>query len=741
MGLAAAKAALQAVDAGQGTPRDVVQRFRRLVDDQGSKGFRAEVLVGLGSALRRLGDGPAARSSLRDALALEPSEALAGDAAWEIARTYGVPTPSAGDVDRAVGALRTLRREHPEHREAAAVGYSIALCLLHVGRTADGLAALRSFLEESGETSLPEVALARALVGDVLAQQENYTGAIAAWRRYLAAHPSHGQWERVQQAIVNAEWRLAWDAWQRGVEGFPEARERIEAFTREHPLDQRNPTAALLLGKMLAEEDDFAGARNAYERCVQRYPGKQASSEAQYRIGEIHEEHLFDYAAALAAYRKVTWGNYQRPARRRIAALEQEVLAIRSDKPWRTDEQAGFTLATRNIRKVRVRVFRLDLESYFRATYTADGVERLDIEVIEPDHVFETAPDDYVAHRETERFVGIPTDGPGAYVIKVDDQQQEATGLVLVTDIALIAKSSRQEFLMFAQDVRQQAPVAGAKVILSDGTKVLAEGETGADGVWRYRGEALQQHDALRVFAVAASGSGAGNLQLSGLDYSPGLAPRGYLFTDRPAYEPGEVVQIKGIVREVEQGRYTMPVGVGSSEGGAEQERYRAAVVAPNGLVLLDQEVRFTGFGTFALTMPLAADAPLGWWAVRLTRPGGGQVFERSFQVARYEVPKLLVEVEPKQPVVFRGESIEGSVAVRYFDGQPARGKQVAITLMLPDGSRELVGSADEAGRFPFSFPHHGLRRGGDGRCDRPDSGGAGGRVGVGAGGRHSADG
>ena len=53
---------------------------------------------------------------------------------------------------------------------------------------------------------------------------------------------------------------------------------------------------------------------------------------------------------------------------------------------------------------------------------------------------------------------------------------------------------------------------------------------------------------------IAATG-----LDLSGLGVSSGLSPRGYVYTERPAYRPGEMVQAKAIIRDVQSGAYRVP--------------------------------------------------------------------------------------------------------------------------------------------------------------------------------------
>ena len=131
--------------------------------------------------------------------------------------------------------------------------------------------------------------------------------------------------------------------------------------------------------------------------------------------------------------------------------------------------------------------------------------------------------------------------------------------MVLITDVALIAKSSRHEFFVFGQNLKENRVEAGIKVVLSNGKKVIAEGVTDATGVWRYKGKELKSNDQLRVFAINAAGSGASNINLSGMGYSQGLTPKCYLFTDRPVYQPGQLVHIKGVMREVRDGIYRLP--------------------------------------------------------------------------------------------------------------------------------------------------------------------------------------
>lgn len=684
-----------------GNHAEAIRRLQPLVDELTLATGRQRAMLALGRAKAKAGDRSGARAVFRDAIVLAKETPEAGQAAWEIALTFGVPQPSAAALDRAVAALQQLASEHPTHPQAKIASYLIARCQQAVGRSEAALISVRQFLADPDTAGTPERAEAAAMVGDLLDAQAHHTEAIAAWREYLAAHPSHHAWERVQQAIVDAEFRMAALAMRAGKERYGEARERFEVFMAAHPLDPRNPDILAFLGDMLFDEADdkaeYELARDAYVRCVAKYPGREPSSRAQFLIGEIYETKLHEFFQALEAYRKVTWGSYAPQAQLRIARLTRKHLALFTPRTFRSDEPATFELTSRNIEKLRVRVWRLELETYFRATHTAGDVERLDIEVIEPDRTFDWSVPEYKQYRETSEAVrlGFEETRPGAYVVKVDDGELEATTLVVVTDIGLIVKSSRHELLVFAQNLKEQRPEPGVRAVVSDCHREVAAGVTGADGVWRLRSDELKNLGQLVVFGVGAGGSGASTVDLSGLGYSEGLTPKAHLLTDRPAYEPGQVAHLKGIVREVQAGLYRLPQADG----------YRLSLTTASGRLMLRREIQFTPFGSFAADFPLPPEAELGTWRATLERDGG-QSWHVAFEVARYERPRLSLVVEPATPVVFRGETLRGRAILRHFHGGPAAGRDVELTLRLPDGGSILRrAKTTAAGEVEFEFP------------------------------------
>lgn len=686
--LLAAEAALRA-----GDDAGAIARLRPLVDELSVEAGKLRAMLALGRAHRRQGAAVRARGVFHDLAAIAPDSAQAADAEFEIAMTFGVPAPREGELDRAIAALHRFAERHPSHEKAPIVEYLVAESLLACGRSEAGLAALRAFLAEAGEQPFDEVPQARARVGFVLREQGRIDEAIEAWQVYLTAHPAHSEWENVQRAIVEAEIARAERAIE--AESYDAARAMLERFAQDHPLDERNPKVLLRIADTYVLEKRWADAVAALESCVRKYPDRDEASQAQLRIGGIYESELFDYQRALTAYRAVK-GKWEGTASERLRQLQYKAMHLRTPRTYRSGETAAFTITSRNVPEVRVRVYRLDLETWFRATHMPGSVDRLDIEVIEPDRTFESEVPDYVPYRETVRTVPIGFDAPGAYVVKVDDQEREATTMVLVTDLGLIVKTSREELFAFAQDLKEPRVRSGVRVIVSDGQRILAEGTTDERGAFQWRDAALRDVAELRVFAVDASGSGAGTLDLSGLGYDEGLTSRAYLFSDRPAYRPGETLHVKGIVRDVVDGRYVLPNGAPA----------RLRIVSPSGRTLLERDVEYSDFGSFTVDLPLPAGAEHGEWRVLLERGGGNaNLGTGTFRVAEFELPRVLLTLEPVQPVVFRGEQIEGRALARHFYGEPVQDRAIEIVLKRPDGTEvRRHGRTNAEGVVDWSF-------------------------------------
>ncbi|GIW86820.1 MAG: hypothetical protein KatS3mg108_1144 [Isosphaeraceae bacterium] len=676
------------------------------------KGAEAEeARYALGEAQLAAGQTLAARLTWTDlARALEGQDTkgaqeLRGRALFQISRTYGLPTPADDtSLNLGIASLKRLLEAYPDHPLAVQAAYDIAESYAARGKSDAALAAFRSFLAGEGYRVTTDDARtlqsrllmsAQFQLGQILQSQARYGEAIEAWQTYLAQYPNGPQSADAQRAVIDARLLIAQDHRQR--REYEAARAAWELFVTQNPLDGRVPQILYEIGESWEAEEKYDEAIRAWERLAGKFPGTEPAAHAEFSIAAIYETKKGELPEAIERFRKVSVEPWASAARQRIAVMESKALAVVTPRTFRTGEVPTLKITTRNIDVLTFTAYKLDVEAYFRKKQSTKNVEALDIGLVQPDAEWTAAVPGYDKYKPIETDYGLPKLAlPGVYVIKVTDEKSlQATTLVISSDIDAIIKASRDQFLAFVQDMKTGQGRANARVLVSDGQRLILEAQTGADGVllvdWsepRDPGQGLS-------FIVLADGHAAGSgLSLPG-QVAQGLTPRAYLYTDRPAYRPGQTVELRGVVREVVNGQYDPRAG----------SEYRLEVFDPRGRTIVSDTVKLSEFGTFATSIVVEAAAPLGTYRVRLFEPGKSE-FGGSFEVQAYQLQKADLAIELPRTVYYRGETIEGTVRAHYQYGTPLAGR--TITVALPDG-RILNGQTNEQGTFAFSFPTEGF--------------------------------
>lgn len=665
---------------------------------------------------------------------------LAADTRWLIVNSYGMPDPAVSDIDRAVQAARAFLEHHRNHRRAFEAAYRIAQTYSRAGRGDQAVAAYRDFLdgnlhalpapgEPLEQSSERDARLAAAVeeswrpsalyaIGRIRFEQQQYAEAIAVWQDYAVRFPHGPHWAASQNGIIDAEF-------QKGIHAltqtdYEQARRIFENFLAAHPLDARARQVLFTFGQMhyafaeeLEEQHAEANAvAQAYEKAidqwrklVSQYPNTEEASLALYRTGTIYEEKLGQLERALEAYRRLNWGAYAAHARQRIAVMTQKELRLATERTFRSNEQAFVRVNTRNIDALTVKTYRLDLEAYFRKTHALGAVESLDVALIEPDAVWAVEIERYADYKPLEQTISIAfaNDEPGAYVVNVSDNDWQATTLVIRSDLDVIVKSSRRETLVFAQNRLTRQPVAGVRVLLSDGEAVFAAAHTGPDGVSHGAHSELKEIGNVAVLAIHEGHVASHNMDLSGLQLTSGLTPKGYVYTDRPAYRPGEAVSLRGIVRELDdRGAYATPAG----------KSFEIGVTDANGRLLHEETRELSEFGTFHTAFRLPETAGVGQYTITVrheTARGAPLVFHGEFLVHQFILEKIRLTLEFPRRVYFRGEHVEAKIAAQYYWGEPVANAPLRYT--LPDG-RGYQTQTDAGGVCHVRFDTSGMAPG-----------------------------
>ncbi|ACL56726.1 alpha-2-macroglobulin [Methylobacterium nodulans] len=272
----------------------------------------------------------------------------------------------------------------------------------------------------------------------------------------------------------------------------------------------------------------------------------------------------------------------------------------------------------------------------------------------------------------------------------------QATQWFVVSDLGLTAFKGRDGIHVFARSLASAATVPGAEIrLVARNNEVLGTRTTDAQGHVAFDpGLSRGEGGIAPSLVVARLGEDYGflDLSLSAFDLAdrgvkgrpaPGAA-EAYLFPERGVYRSGETVQITALLRDAKGAAITgLPLTlVAKRPDGVE---YRRAAV-PDG-----------GLGGRAFSLPLLPGAQAGTWRVTAyTDPKATPVGETSFLLEDYVPERLEVTLAPKALSLAPGEPAVIDVTARYLYGAPGAnlqvGGSVAVQAAAGSGIKGLDG-------------------------------------------------
>lgn len=643
---------------------------------------------------------------------------MRGEAMFQAATAHG----RARRNDLRIGGFRRFLEEFPRHARASEAAFGIGVAHTEEGRHAEAKQAWEEFLarpkpadgsaegigpdrQTTLETDAQLRMRAHHSIANALFLLGRYEESGRAFAAYTALFPTGPDWASAQEGVVRSAYEIGADLLRR--REFAAARAAWSRFLEEHPLHPAAQDTFFAIGELYVFEARAREALEAaplYEAAIAhwndlaaRWPGSEAASHALFAGAVLLEDRLGRLGEAIAGYRRCSFGSWAAQARARLERMVEDDLSIRSERTFRSGETVTVRAETRNLEDLRVEVYPLDLEAYFRKHLSHHGVGGLDLDLIAPAQAFDWKVKDYAPFAPLSREIEIPVEGQGAWAIAVSGKDLRATTLVLRSDLDLLVKSSREEMLVLAVDMKRAAGAAGVRLVVAapsgegDGAQVH-ELVTGADGVarldWRALGSAAP--DDLRVYASSALGAASTHLALHGLAASRGLGARGHVASDRPAYRPGETVHWRAVVRSAEGDRYAFRAG----------EKWRFTLTDPLGRALRSEVLTLSAFGTLDGSFTLTPGAEPGAYVLRCTAPDGA-THDGNFLVGAFELPKAELTLEADRTVLFAGERISVRATARSWFGEPLL--DAPLTIWLPDGRRmDLRTDAEGAARAEF---------------------------------------
>ena len=298
--------------------------------------------------------------------------------------------------------------------------------------------------------------------------------------------------------------------------------------------------------------------------------------------------------------------------------------------------------------------------------------------------------DDYQPGNEALRLDGGLK--PGAYVLEARGAGKSARELILVTDAAVVLKTSGHQALVYVCSALNGAPMAGAEITVWESwwddhrwhsRAVEKKADTNGIAVVDLEQRRNRQRE---IFASAVSGDRQAFSLANSYAYDRGFEPwKIYAFTDRPAYRPNETVNWKFIGRRYDGSLYSTP-----SDQVVEFE-----ITDPRGAKVKSDKVALNAFGSAWGSLDLTAQMPLGeyriafWDEGRKNEIGGATLF----RLEEYKLPEFKVTVNtpdeggpgsspataPRKKTFRPGDNVEVTIQADYYFGGPVPDANVEV--------------------------------------------------------------
>ena len=161
------------------------------------------------------------------------------------------------------------------------------------------------------------------------------------------------------------------------------------------------------------------------------------------------------------------------------------------------------------------------------------------------------------------------------------------------------------------------------------------------------------------------------------------------LSTDKTIYKPGQTIHLRLL-------------GLSSSKAPLAERDVRVEVLDGKGNKIIKRTTRTDAYGVASLALATAAEVNEGAWTLRAELDGARA--ERKVPVARYNLPKLKVDVRLERGYGVPGEPARGTIEARYLFGAPVSGALVELTGRVTDDARveQQRLRTDDEGRVDF---------------------------------------
>jgi uncharacterized protein YfaS (alpha-2-macroglobulin family) len=237
-------------------------------------------------------------------------------------------------------------------------------------------------------------------------------------------------------------------------------------------------------------------------------------------------------------------------------------------------------------------------------------------------------------------------------------------------DLREVQAGTRTSVRFIAVHPSTGAPVSGVRLVLDEFSNGLTCGRTltytDAEGAASFSMRVASKAKEAQSFTVKAEKDGwTFNDRLS---FEVGREARAFLQTDKPLYQPSQIIHIRALVFKAFQKKpdADRPVTILVSD--------------PKDNKVFRKEVKANAYGLVWTDFSLADEVILGTYKISLLDADGNAFADRNVEVSRYVLPKFKVTLKPDKPYYKPGEKAHLTISARYFFGKPVSGGTVKVT-------------------------------------------------------------
>lgn len=286
----------------------------------------------------------------------------------------------------------------------------------------------------------------------------------------------------------------------------------------------------------------------------------------------------------------------------------------------------------------------------------------------------------------------LPINELGIWFLEVKLSETKEYAYVVRSKIGVLVKEGDNEYIFWGQDFKSKRSISDGELRLynlENGRQEIAYAVFSSEGIAR---TALLS-DADIALVRLGDDRAVVPINLEYLNYGGSFKQfqpkqrqtKYFIFTDRPLYRPGDTVYYKGILRDDDDARYSIPTGIASVKVYRNWDEKDA---------VFDKNVAISGAGAVFGEVKLPVDIGTGYYQLKVSvaPPTGSQdrgwYWEdntASFQIEYFRKPEYSIDITTPVTELVSGDSTSFTVSGNYFSGQPLANQQVKYTVYAGD--------------------------------------------------------